>query len=113
MAPRANAASQSDSPATGAATFPAQHTTIGIVRKPTRDITVNIFFRKVFFISASFFLFPQGYFLLPQGLFHFRKVILFPQGLFYFRKVIFISPRFISFPQSLLYFRKEYFQSVL
>ena len=27
---RANAASQSDSPATGAATFPAQHTTIGI-----------------------------------------------------------------------------------
>ena len=28
--PRANAASQSDSPATGAATFPAQHTTIGI-----------------------------------------------------------------------------------
>ena len=30
MEPRANAASQSDSPATGAATFPAQHTTIGI-----------------------------------------------------------------------------------
>ena len=30
MEPRANAASQSDSPATGAATFLAQHTTIGI-----------------------------------------------------------------------------------
>ena len=30
MEPRANAASQSDSPTIGAATFPAQHTTIGI-----------------------------------------------------------------------------------
>ena len=30
MEPRANAASQFDSPATGAATFPAQHTKIGI-----------------------------------------------------------------------------------
>ena len=30
MEPRANAASQSDSSATGSATFPAQHTTIGI-----------------------------------------------------------------------------------
>ena len=30
MEPRANAASQSDSPATGAATFPAQYNTIGI-----------------------------------------------------------------------------------
>ena len=90
------------------------------VRKPTRDITVNIFsffffyfrkvffyFRKVFFISARLFfisarfvLFPQGLLIsarfcsFPQGLFYFRKVILFPQGFIYLRKVIFISPRF-------------------
>ena len=87
------------------------------IRKPTRDITVNIFsarffkFPQVFFISASFFIFPQVFFLFPQGfllfpqgllisarfcsfpqgLFNFRKVILFPQGLFYFRKVIFLN----------------------
>ena len=54
------------------------------------------FFRKVFFISARFFLFPQGYFLFPQGLFDFRKVcfisarfVLFPQGYFNFRENIF------------------------
>ena len=85
------------------------------VRKPTRDITVNIFPQGFFLFPQGFVLFPQGYFYFrkvcfitarfvlfisarfcsfPQGLFHFRKVILFPQGLFYFRKVIFISPRF-------------------
>ena len=65
----------------------------------TRDITVNIF-PQGFFISARFFLFPQGYFLFPRGYF------LFPQGLFYFRKVCFISARFVLFPQGLFYFRK-------
>ena len=87
------------------------------VRKPTRDITVNIF-------SARFFLFPQGFFyfrkvifyfrkvclisarfvLFPQGLFYFRKVYLSPQGFVHFRKVCFISAR-------LYYFRKVYFIS--
>ena len=83
-----------------------------ILRKPTRDITVNIF-------SARFFLFPQVFFYFRKVIFYFRKVcfisarfVLFPQGLFYFRKVcfisarftylrkvLFISARFVSFPQ--------------
>ena len=89
------------------------------------------FFRKVLFISARFYLFPQGFFLfpqvfflLPQGYFYFRKVYLSPQGfvnfrkvcfisarLYYFRKVYFISARLFLFPRGLFLFRKVYFTS--
>ena len=77
-----------------------------VLRKPTRDITVNIFsasffyFRKVFFLfPQGYFLFPQGYFLFPQGLFNFRKVCFISARFTYLRKVLFISARFASFPQ--------------
>ena len=85
------------------------------VRKPTRDITINIF-------SARFFLFPQGYFLFPQGLFYFRKVcfistrfVLFPQGyIISARFILFpqgylITPRFVLFPQGYFNFRENIF----
>ena len=78
---------------------------LGLVRKPTRDITVNIFpqgffyFRKFFFISARFFLFPQGFFFISaRFFFYFRKVFFF-----YLRKVFF-SARFILFPQGYFHF---------
>ena len=79
---------------------------IPFVRKPTRDITVNIFSASFFLFPQGFFLFPQGYFLFPQGyflfpqgLFNFRKVCFISARFTYLRKVLFISARFASFPQ--------------
>ena len=103
--------------------------TMWFVRKPTRDITVNIFsarfflfpqgffyfrkvifyFRKVCFISARFVLFPQGLHVSPQGFVHFRKVCFISARLYYFRKVYFISARFILFPQGYFNFRENIF----
>ena len=77
------------------------------VRKPTRDITVNIFSAR-FFISARFFFFyfRKVFFLFPQGFFYFRKIIFYfckvcfiSARFTYLRKVLFISARFVSFPQ--------------
>ena len=78
----------------------------GFLRKPTRDVIVNIFLRKAFFISARLnfisankIVFPRGYIVIPLG------QTVFPQGLFDFHMVYFISAwlyfctRFISFPQ--------------
>ena len=76
------------------------------VRKPTRDITVNIFSARFFISARFFFLFPQGFFLFPQGFFYFRKIIFYfckvcfiSARFTYLRKVLFISARFVSFPQ--------------
>ena len=55
-------------PFSGKIVFLDNHIAVNYVRKPTRDIIVNIF-------SARFFLFPQGFFLFPQGFFYFHKVI--------------------------------------
>ena len=96
-----------------------------VLRKPTRDITVNIFSAKFFFISARFFFISARFFLFPQCLFfYFRKVYLSPQGcvhfrkvcfisarLYYLRKVYFISARLSLFPRGSFLFRKVYFTS--
>ena len=94
------------------------------LRKPTRDITVNIFptsffyFRKVFFISARLFLFPQGFFyfrkvcLFPQGFVHFRKVCFISARLYYFRKIYFVSAMLFLFPRGLFLFRKVGFRNL-
>ena len=80
-----------------------------VLRKPTRDITVNIFSARFFFISARLFFISARLFfisarfvLFPQGYIISARFILFPQGYFYFPEVssfifsIWVSPMPIS-----------------